>query len=115
MSRRNALHRERQRDRVDVSMRLVPFPFQLWTSFAALDHACNAQAGAYRHQPPIAPALAQLSRRRQVLSADRHLLTPAPAKPVTILFRFRQGIDFMGLALPSTGRQREVTHLLAQW
>jgi hypothetical protein len=50
-----------------------------------------------------------------VLSADRHLLTPAPAKPVTILFRFRQGIDFMGLALPSTGRQREVTHLLAQW
>jgi hypothetical protein len=61
-------------------MRPVPLPFQLWTSFAPLDHACDAQAGPHRHPSSVASTLAQLSRRRQVLSTDPHLLTPAPTQ-----------------------------------
>ncbi len=31
-------------------MRLVPLPFQLWTPFAPLNRACNAQAGPPGHR-----------------------------------------------------------------
>jgi hypothetical protein len=51
------------------------------------------------HQPPIASTLAQLSRRRQVLSTDPHLLTPAPAQAgVNFYFVFGKALILCDLS-----------------
>lgn len=58
------VYRQRQRNRGTVSMRLMPFPFQLWPASALLYPLRDAQAGPRCHQTSLVSAIRQCFRDR---------------------------------------------------
>jgi hypothetical protein len=71
----------------------VPFPFQLWSTFAPLDHPGDAQAGPRCHYTSLA---ARLKNTVDAVVAEwQHppLLTLRNATPVTTLVRLLHAAD----------------------